>query len=556
MAAWPDESGKGDALHATSDVRLSLRGGTGAVASIWSAPLRRSATALLLARLVSALTTLVVLAFLSRSRGLDALGIGSIGVVTGTLLAAVAEAGTNSLATREIARSRQEGARLLSGIVVLRAVLLPVVVVVSVPLFRLLFGSIGDQVFMFALAFVIQQEAELARAVLLAVNRPYLIAVHYAVENLVWAAAIIFALAVGADLFTAALAGTVVMALSVVVGAYLAVVYGVRPARITGPACRSAIELGLPFAAYSLVTVAALRLDTVLVGLLVPSGIAAAGAYFAATRLMASAEYIPEAIGRAAFPDLARRLAPTAGKTANVMRPATRDLLLIALPMPIALAIGGSAVLPIVFGPELAPYSWILVVLGFMIPARFLVILFGVALTSGNAQGRRAAITGLAVLVGQGMNLLLLPVIGVPEAVLGSIVTTCMLLIPYAREVRHRFGMPVRPRDVIAPLVCSCVAAVPALACQAVLPNRDSHMGLAATLLVYGIAYVSLILVLRRHGRLRAGPKRDGEILSPREREIDGVERRAEQKWEGPVRSASDGEELLRAADALPSVRP
>jgi O-antigen/teichoic acid export membrane protein len=479
------------------DVRLSLRAGIGAVTRLWSTPLRRSATALLLARLVSAVTTLVVLAFLARTRGLDALGVGSLGVVTGTMLAAFTEAGTNSLTTREIARSREEGATLLSAIVVLRAVTLALVVVVSIPLFRVLFGSTGDQMLMFAMAFVIQQQAELARAVLLAVNRPYLFAVHYAVENLVWAAAIVFALAAGADLFVAALAGTIAMTVSVCVGAYLAVVYGVRPGRLTGAACRRAMKLGLPFASYSIVTVAALRLDTVLVGLLVPSGIAAAGAYFAATRLMASAEYIPEAIGRAAYPDLARRLAHAGGEAADVMQPATRDLLLISLPLPIALAIGGSAVLPVVFGPELTPYTWILTVLGFMIPARFLVILFGVALTSANAQGRRAAITGLAVLVGQGLNLLLLPVIGVPAAVMGSILTTCMLLIPYAREVRHRFGTSVRPGDVLVPLACSCLAAVPALACRAVLQSRDAPLGLAATLLVYGVGYLAMTLSLR-----------------------------------------------------------
>lgn len=500
------------------DVRLNLRAGIDAATRVWSAPLRRSATALLLSRLVSAVTTLVVLAFLSRSRGLDALGIGALGVVTGTMLAALTEAGTNSLATREIARSREEGAKLLSAIIVLRAVALPLVLIVSVPLFRVLFGSTGDVVLMFAMAFVIQQLAELARAVLLAVNRPYLIAAHYTVENLVWAAAIIVALEAGADLYTAALAGTVAMALSVVVGAYLAFVYGVRPGRITGAACRRAVHLGLPFAAYSLVTVAALRLDTVLVGLLVPSGIAAAGAYFAATRLMASAEYIPEAIGRAAYPELARRLGRKGGDATDVIQPAIRDLLLISLPLPIALAIGGSAVLPVVFGPDLAPYTWILTVLGFMIPARFLVILFGVSLTSANAQGRRAAITGLAVLVAQGLNVVLLPIIGIPAAVLASILTTCMLLVPYAREISHRFGMPIRRWDVVVPLACSCLAAVPALACRAVLANHSAFLELAATMLVFGVGYLVAIMALQGRRRPKARSNRVASILGASER--------------------------------------
>ena len=237
---------------------------------------------------------------------------------------------------------------------------------------------------------------------------------------------------------------------------------GVRPGRLTIAECRRAIRLALPFAAYSLVMVAAFRLDTVLVSAIVPSGIAAAGAYFAATRLIASAEYIPETMSRAVYPDLSRRAMGSGGPVVDLMRPAVRDLLLISIPVPVVLAIGGSAVLPAIFGPELASYWWILTVLGFAVPARFLVLLFGVSLTSANAQGRRVAITGLAVFCGQGLDLLLLPMIGVPAAVIASLVTTTLLLIPYAREVRSRFGMPFRMGDVLTPLACAAVAAVPA----------------------------------------------------------------------------------------------
>ncbi|MCJ7709703.1 MAG: oligosaccharide flippase family protein, partial [Chloroflexi bacterium] len=241
-------------------MRLSLRRGFGVVTGAWSAPRRRPATALLVARLISALTTLLVLAYVSRDRGIEALGIASLGVVVGTLLAALAEGGTNSLATREISRSPTDGATLLSAIVVLRAVMFLLVVVVSIPLFRALFGATGDVILMFAMAFVVQQLAELPRAVLLATDRPYLLSAHYSVENLAWASAVIIVLAMGADLILAALAGTVVMTISVVISAGLALAYGVRPGRVTRAAFRKAIVLGFPFAAGSLVTVAALRL--------------------------------------------------------------------------------------------------------------------------------------------------------------------------------------------------------------------------------------------------------------------------------------------------------
>lgn len=478
--------------------RRTLASGVDAVVRLASAPRRRITVALLAARLVSAVSTLVVLVVLARTRGIDALGIGSLGVVTGTILAALAESGTNSLAIREVARAQGGSSGFLGSIIVYRAAMLPIVILVSVPLFSMAFGSVGLLVLLFALSFMIQQVAEFARSVLLAVGRPYVVAAHVIVENVAWGAAIIGALAAGADLYAAAALGLTAMVLSTLTGACLVLRCGVRPSRPTLVDFRLSARLALPFAACSLVTMAALRLDTVLVSLLVPSGITVAGAYFAATRLIASAEYIPEAMGRAVYPELARRAVQSPGQVADVMRPAIRDLLSLSIPIPVALVIGGSAVLPIVFGSELAGYAWILTVLGFGVPARFAVVLFGLWLSSADAQGRRAAITAVALVVGQGLDLLLLPLVGVQAAVLASIVTTLLLLIPYVREIRGRFGVPVKMADVIAPLACACLAAIPAVGCRVLLGGGDATLVIASMLSVYCLAYVGAMLGLAR----------------------------------------------------------
>jgi O-antigen/teichoic acid export membrane protein len=481
-----------------------------AAARPFSSQLRRTTAAILSARVVSALSTLVILAVLSRTRGLDALGIGSLGVVTGTILASLTEAGTSSLMIREIARDRRETRALLTAILVMRAITLPVFILVSIPVFALVFGSSGELVLLFALAFVIQQIGELARGILLAVGRPYVMSAHCVVENVVWALVTVAALARGADLYLAAALGLVVMVLSAVAGACLVLLWGILPGRATVADFRRAGRLALPFAAYSLVMVAAFRLDTIFVSLLVPSGIAAAGAYFAASRLITSAEYIPDSMSRAAYPDLSRRTATVGGDVHGVMRPATRDLLRLSIPIPIVLLAGGSAVLPAIFGPELAPYAWILTVLGLAIPARFLVILFGVSLTSANAQGRRVAITAVAVVFGQGLDLLLLPFIGVPAAVMASIVTTTLLLVPYAREIWRRFGTPIWWRDILVPLGCACAAAVPALGLRVLLGGPDRLLELAAVLSVYGIGYLAAMLSMpalqAAWRRARGGP--------------------------------------------------
>ena len=459
----------------------------------YAAPrLRHTTAALLGARVVSALATLAILAFLARLRGIDSLGIGSLGVVTGTILASLTEGGTNSLLIREVSRSRSASRSLLTSVLAIRTIILPVFVVISIPLFRLAFGSTGNLVLLFALAFVIQQFGELARALLLATGHPYVTAAHGTLENAVWAAVSVAMLVLGAGLYAVAWAGLLVMVVSAVAGAILAGALGVRTSAASWADLRHAIWLALPFEGYSLVMVAAFRLDTVLVSLLVPAGIAAAGAYFAASRLIASAEYLPEAMSRAIYPHLSRRTIGLDGGAHDVVLPAVRDLLRLSMPVPVCLLIGGSAVLPIIFGPELAPYAWILTVLGLAIPARFLVILYGVALTSANAQGLRVLITAVAVVCGQGLNLIFLPLIGVPAAVAASIVTTVLLLIPYAWEVRHRFGGLFRPEDLLAPLAAALVAAIPAVAVTLVLGN-SSILAVGLILVVFGACYFAIV---------------------------------------------------------------
>ena len=87
------------------------------------------------------------------------------------------------------------------------------------------------------------------------------------------------------------------------------------------------------------------------------------------------------------------------------------------------------------------------------------------------------AITTVAVVYGQGLDILLLPLIGVPAAVAASLVTTTLLLIPYAREVRRRFGEPLQAGYLLRPLACACAAAVPALAFNALVGSSSGRVG-------------------------------------------------------------------------------
>jgi O-antigen/teichoic acid export membrane protein len=213
---------------------------------------------------------------------------------------------------------------------------------------------------------------------------------------------------------------------------------------------------------------------------------------------MASAEYLPETLSRALYPELSRRAKSPNGDVAGVLRPAVRDLLAVSIPAAGALVIGASALLPLIFGPDLTPYAWILTVLGLAVPGRFLAILLGVTLTSADAQGRRVAITVIAVIFGQGLNIALLPVIGITAAVMASLVTTLSLVIPYALESRRRFGAVARPQDVLSPLFRTGLAALPALGFRVLNSADTSRAGLVVSLIIYTVCYGLATLTVSR----------------------------------------------------------
>ena len=85
----------------------------------------RDAAMLLAARVISALTTVVVLAIVARSGDPAELGLVAVGLTVGLVLAVISEAGLSALLIREVARAPEESGELLTAILLTRVVALP-----------------------------------------------------------------------------------------------------------------------------------------------------------------------------------------------------------------------------------------------------------------------------------------------------------------------------------------------------------------------------------------------------------------------------------------------
>jgi O-antigen/teichoic acid export membrane protein len=267
-------------------------------------------------------------------------------------------------------------------------------------------------------------------------------------------------------------AGVGALAASAVAGfALVALIGHVSMGLPTGEEVRRLARQSPPFAAFAVLGIAYTRIDTVIVGVLIPGGLAAAGSYFAATRLIASFEYVPEAAARGAFPELARRFVSEPDRVAPLLGQLARGLLLIGAAIPAVLVPIGDRLLPALFGtpPET---GWVLAALSIAVPLRYLGYLYGAALTSVDAQGKRVAAAATALVVVVAINLVAIPLLGLVAPVAGAIIAAAAVGSLYALFVRRQFGSVGLDASIVIGLAgASAVGAVAGLAARAIAPE-------------------------------------------------------------------------------------
>ena len=197
-----------------------------------------------------------------------------------------------------------------------------------------------------------------------------------------------------------------------------------------------------PFTAFVVLGQLYTRVDTLLIGVFMPGGLAAAGGYFSAMRLIAGLEYLPDALTRAIYPNLARAYVSGADSVRGMIRHPMELLLWVSIPVPFVAFLGADWGFPLLFGPDVLGYSWVLVVVAVFVPMRFLGYLLGITLTTGGAQARRALAVALAAVIVVGLDVVLLPRLGLVAAVIAFIAASATTFGIYFVQVRRHFGLP------------------------------------------------------------------------------------------------------------------
>lgn len=466
--------------------------GTGhAPGSRTSRSVARKTAPLLVARLVGAATTLVVLAVVARWLGAVEVGGVAIGLTVGTLLGAVSDVGMTAWMVREIARRSDHAGRYLTVMLFLRAIVLPPMSLVMAILVTLVFPDVASTIIVVALMVATQQIAETGRSVFVARGSMVLAGVHGTVENIVWLFVVVAGLAVGLGSLAAFGLGLVVMGMSSASIIILAVVSGAGLTKLHRHDLRAARRELPVFGVFATASAASQRIDTILVALLLPAGaVAAAGAYFAATRLVAAFEYLPQTLGRAVLPDVARaHVANSDGSHAEVVAPAVAMLLALSIPVPFAMVLGGTWILQVLLGEGSATVGWIMAWLALALPFRFLAYLYGTLLTGSDAQAVRVRALLGALIMLIVVDIIAIPVVGIAGGILGYLGSSLALFMLYEQDARRVFGLGDAARQAVVPLLVSCAAVVPALAAPVALPSLASE---PVALGVFGGTYLAI----------------------------------------------------------------
>lgn len=455
---------------------------------------RRTAI-ILVGRVASAGSTLVVLALVGRLRGDAELGAVAVGLAIGIIAAALSDLGAISLLVREASQQPERAGSMLVGLALFRIPVLLVALLLAWGVALATDARLAGLIALVAAGIAFQSFAELPRAVFMARQQFTIGAAHFVIENMAWLTVIGGLLLLGPDLpiTTVFAAGLAVMIASVFAGFVLVLLVGrVALALPTRGELRPLIGHAPPFAAFAVLGVAYSRIDTVIIGLVLPGGLAAAGSYFVATRLIAAFEYIPDAAARGVFPEISRRFLHAPSEVPALLGRVGRGLLLVGAAIPAVLIVSGDALLRGAFSAP-AESAWVLGPLSVAIPIRYLGQLYGVALTSANSQGRRVAASSLALVVVVLVNVLGIPLLGLVAPVVAALIAAAMVGSMYALFVRRLFGaIGIDLLLVLVVALASSAAALLGLVARwLVAGSAGAWLGAAVAI----GAYVALILI-------------------------------------------------------------
>jgi O-antigen/teichoic acid export membrane protein len=257
------------------------------------------------------------------------------------------------------------------------------------------------------------------------------------------------------------------------------------------------LKKSMPFALDDALSLAYIRLDTILLGIMV--GPHAVGLYQSATNLVLYLNILPRMLNMSMYPRMSRAWP---GRVAELRRLLDSSLLIlgaIAMPITVGSFLLAPRIFEVLYGSsfERAVLAYQLLVP--IIPLRMLGNSLGTALTAADHQTQRTIAVGAAAAVNLGLNLALIPRWSFFGAVAATIVTETGLFVAYAVMVRRVSGATCLFTAVVVP----GLACVPLAAMVVLLADLPLALVVVVAGCVYVVALCGLVVISAHERSLR-----------------------------------------------------
>jgi len=403
---------------------------------------RSGAGSLFVARVVSGGGTLVLFVGIARLLPLEAVGVFALAWSVSYILATATELGYGMFAIREVAQRPDRLGRIIGGLLPVRvALLVPAVGVAAGLAIGIGRPETAPVLALATVAATVGQLSQTGRDFLIPMRRIGLASLLSIGENLLRlgvgiliavATGSVMAVYLGTLLVCAASAGLTFL-LVWQVGRPVSVANGVREWRTT-------LRGSAGFAVFVTVTAVYFHAHTAVAGALLP--ISAVALLQAPLRLFFAVEYLPEAVARWAYPDLARRALGSGRDFSELVARAAGGLVLVGIGVAGVLLVGAPLIVPAVFGPDFADASLLLQIMAVGIPARYASHLYGTALSAGGDQSSRAWLAGGVTAATLVLEVVLVSLAGLTGAAASLALSAVVLSVGYVGAARRSWSSP------------------------------------------------------------------------------------------------------------------
>jgi O-antigen/teichoic acid export membrane protein len=200
---------------------------------------------------------------------------------------------------------------------------------------------------------------------------------------------------------------------------------------------RASLWVGLPFCVHATVGTLNLQMDTLMVQRFLGAG--SVGLYQAGMRILLGAVLVGDALNGVYLSAMARASHDPA-ELARLGQRMTRQLLSVGLFGFGCILAAGPLVVRLLFGGKYDALAGILPLFGLLTFIRYGGVSYGTLLTLSDRQAVRAAAVCVVMLLGIGLNALLIPRFGLMGAICATIIGHCVLYSVYAYAARKDVG--------------------------------------------------------------------------------------------------------------------